>query len=223
MNTRETKHYVAPLVIKSLDDTEGTFEGYGAVYGNKDSYGDIIVKGAFDNYLSGHAAKDVKLLWQHDSKMPIGVYNEVRSDDNGLFVKGRLLINEVEKAKEAYALLKAGAISGLSIGYSVNQGGGEMKDGAFYLKDLSLWEISIVTFPANDKANVNQVKQIETIRDFENFLRDVGGFSGSQAKRIAAQGFKAIGGQRDADEQKAEALLVSLKKLHQSLRNNHNG
>jgi HK97 family phage prohead protease len=216
--SKETKHYVAPLELKSLDEADGTFTGYGAVYGNKDSYGDIIVKGAFDNYLVGHAAKEVKLLWQHDSRMPIGVYDEVRSDDNGLYVKGRLLINDVEKAREAYALLKAGAISGLSIGFSIDQGGSEFKDNALYLKQLSLWEISLVTFPANDKANVSSVKTIETIRDFENFLRDVGGFSASQAKRIAVQGYKAIGGQRDVDAEEAEALLVSLKKLHQSIK-----
>ena len=109
MKSRQTKQYVAPLEIRSIDEEQGTFSGYGAVYGNKDSYGDIIVKGAFNNYLSGHSAKEVKLLWQHDSKQPIGVYDEVRSDENGLFVKGRLLINEIEKAKEAFALLKAGA------------------------------------------------------------------------------------------------------------------
>lgn len=215
MKSRQTKQYVAPLEIRSIDEEQGTFSGYGAVYGNKDSYGDIIVKGAFDNYLSGHSAKEVKLLWQHDSKQPIGVYDEVRSDENGLFVKGRLLINEIEKAKEAFALLKAGAISGLSIGFSINKNGAEMKDGNFYLKDLSLWEISVVTFPANDKANVNAVK---SIRDFEGFLRDVGGYSSSQAKRIAAQGYKAIEGQRDVDEQEAEALLASLKSLNQTIK-----
>jgi len=161
------------------------------------------------------------MLWQHDSRMPIGVYDSIKEDENGLLVKGRLLINDVEKAREAYALLKAGAISGLSIGYSINQSGSEMgKDGNHYLKDLSLWEISIVTFPANNQANVNGVKtvEIDTIRKFEDFLRDVGGFSSSQAKRIAVQGFKAIDeGQRDVDSQTAEAILASVKKLHQSI------
>lgn len=212
------KHYVAPLQIKSLNDEEGTFEGYGAVFGNKDSYGDIIVKGAFSNYLTSNTAKDVKLLWQHDAKMPIGIYEEIREDENGLFVKGRLLVNEVEKAKEAYALLKAGAISGLSIGFSIKPNGAEFKDGAMYLKELNLWEISVVTFPANDKANVNNVKSIDNIRDFEAFLRDAGGFSKSQAKRIAAQGFKAsVDGQRDADRHEAE-MLASLQKLQQSIK-----
>ena len=220
MNTRQTKHYVAPLDIKSLDN-EGTFTGYGAVFGNKDSYGDIIVKGAFQNDLITKDAKSVKLLWQHDSRQPIGVYDEIREDDNGLFVKGRLLINDVEKAKEAYALLKAGAISGLSIGYSINQGGSEMKDGALYLKALSLWEISIVTFPANDQANVSGVKSVDcqTIRDFEHFLRDVGGFSLSQAKRLAAQGFKAAGvDQRDVDAQEEAELLAALTQFNQLLK-----
>ncbi len=215
-----TKHFVMPLQVKALDDAQGTFEGYGAVFGNKDSYGDIIVKGAFNNHLVGNPASSVKLLWQHDSRMPIGVYEQIKEDDNGLFVKGKLLVNEIEKAKEAYALLKAGAISGLSIGYTINSNGSEMgKDGNHYLKELSLWEISVVTFPANNQANVSSVKacEIDNIRDFEKCLRDVG-FSKEKAKAIAANGFKAIGGQRDVDEQAAEQLLASLKKLHQSIK-----
>ncbi len=218
----KTKHLSFPLSIKALDENAGTFEGYGAVFGNKDSYGDVIVRGAFQNYLNmENAASKVKMLWQHRSDQPIGVYDEIHEDENGLFVRGRLLVNDIAQAREAYALLKAGALSGLSIGYTVNQNGWRIgDDGLTYLSDINLWEISVVTFPANPLANVDSVKsveQIKTIRDFENHLRDVG-FSSSQAKRIASQGFKAIDGQRDVDKQEAEALLLaSLKKLHQSI------
>jgi HK97 family phage prohead protease len=191
----KTKHYVAPLQIKTMDDNGGTFIGYGAVFGNKDSYGDVILKGAFKSHFITNAPASVKMLWQHDSREPIGVYEDIKEDENGLLVKGKLLINDVDRAREAYALLKAGAISGLSIGYSVNNEGSYMgKDGNHYLKDLSLWEISIVTFPANDQANVESVKSvndIDNIRDFEKCLRDVG-FSQQKAKAIAAEGFKAI-------------------------------
>lgn len=202
------------LQIKAMDEATGVFEGYGAVFGNVDSYGDIIVPGAFTNYLAENKASDVKLLWQHNSDKPIGVYESIVEDNNGLLVRGRLLVNEVAQAREAYALLKSGAISGLSIGYSIKSGGATMgADGHFYLKDLKLWEISIVTFPANTQATIDSVKSIETIREFETFLRDVGKFSSSQAKRIAAQGFKAIGDQREVDDE----LLDALKKLNQIL------
>jgi HK97 family phage prohead protease len=157
------------------------------------------------------------MLWQHDSRQPIGVYDEIKEDDNGLFVKGRLLVNDIEKAKEAYALIKAGAISGLSIGYTI-KGSEKGKEGHLYLKELALWEISIVTFPANEQANVNSVKakEIDTIRKFENFLREEGGFSASQAKRLAVQGFKSDC-QRDVDDLTA-SLLASLMKLNQTIK-----
>jgi HK97 family phage prohead protease len=134
------KQIIRPLQIKSLDDASGSFEGYGAIFGNIDSYGDIIVRGAFQNCLKSMKPNECKLLWQHDTTMPIGVYESIEEDENGLHVKGRLLINDIEKARECYALLKAGAINGLSIGYSVNQNGATFNDGNMYLKDLKLWK-----------------------------------------------------------------------------------
>ncbi len=210
---------VIPLQVKSLDESTGTFLGYGAVFGNTDSYGDVIVKGAFLNFLAVNQPSSVKMLWQHDSRVPIGVYDEIKEDNSGLLVKGRLLVDDIAKAREAYALLKAGAISGLSIGYTINQGGSKMHaDGKHYLTDLKLWEISIVTHPANELANVEAVKSIETVREFEIFLRDVGGFSAGQAKRIAAQGFKTVGDdQRDVDSHNAE-LIAAIKQLSEKLK-----
>lgn len=211
----EKKRIVRPLEIKALDDSSGVFEGYGAVFGNIDSYGDIITRGAFQNYLAGNKSSDVKLLWQHNSDEPIGVYDDIYEDENGLYVKGRLLINDVEKAKECYALLKAGAISGLSIGYTVNQNGSKIgSDGNRYLSDLKLWEISVVTFPANPEANVDSVKNM-TIKDFERFLRDAG-FSKREALEIASHGFK-FRNQREADDENSE-LLNALQTLTQSIK-----
>jgi HK97 family phage prohead protease len=217
MNNRR---FQMPLDIKALDDSTGEFTGYGAVFGNRDSYGDVIVKGAFKNFLATNEASKVKLLWQHETDKPIGVYLSLSEDENGLVAKGKLLINEVAQAREAYALLKAGAISGLSIGYSINPDGARMgQDGIYYLSDLKIWEISIVTFPANPLANVDSIKAIENIRDFEKFLRDVGGFSIQKAKAIAAEGFKAVSGQRDVDSHEAaEALLQSIKNLTNTIK-----
>lgn len=215
MNNR--KRIVSPLLIKAVDDEKGTFTGYGAVFGNRDSYGDVIVKGAFQNSLATMKPQDVKLLWQHNTMMPMGVYDDIYEDDNGLCVKGRLLIDDVEKARECYALLKAGAITGLSIGYSVNQNGSKLgADGNNYLSDLKLWEISVVTFPANPEANVDSVKNM-SIKDFERFLRE-SGFSKSEAVEIASHGFK-FRNQREADDEIDNTeLLKALDTLNQSIK-----
>lgn len=177
------------LELKSLDDETGTFEGYGSIFGNKDSYNDIVQPGAFKESLSKTKSQSVKLLWQHDSGEPIGVYEEIYEDEKGLYVRGKLLINDIARAREAYALLKAGAIEGLSIGFTIEPGGASYsKNGDVRnLTKLNLWEISIVTFAANTRAKVASVKQSEnTIRDFENFLRDSGKFSKSEAVTIAS-------------------------------------
>lgn len=208
--------------VKKIDDTKGTFEGYGAVFGNIDSHGDIIVKGAFKNYLKAHDPQNVKLLWQHNASEPIGVYESIVEDNDGLYVKGRLLINEVAKAREAYALLKAQAISGLSIGYTINYPNGIKvgADGNRYLSDLTLWEISVVTFPANPEANIESIKSIkdiETIREFERYLRDAG-TSQQKAKIIASECFKALKSQRDADREAKDDDVKALLELTQILR-----
>lgn len=212
-----TKHKLhAGLKIKSVSDT-GEFEGYGSVFGVKDSYSDIVVKGAFQNSLDRHAEKGSlpALLWQHRMDEPIGVYTEMKEDENGLFVKGRLLIDDDPLAKRAHAHLKAGSISGLSIGYSLNDYEYDNTKDAFILKDVDLWEVSLVTFPANDEARISDVKaalktgEIPQPALVEKCLRDVG-FSRSQAKAIMADGFKAL---RDA-ENDATAALAALRSIN---------
>jgi len=169
-----------------------SFEGYGAVFGNVDSYGDIIVPGAFASV--GNNGRKVKMLWQHNPDQPIGVWDEVREDVKGLFVKGRIL-STVEQGREAIALMEAGAIDGLSIGYRTKDS--EYKDGYRYLKEVELWETSIVTFPANEMAGAS-LKSIETERDLERVLIDCG-LSRKAAKAIASQG-KGYLSLRDAED-----------------------
>ena len=199
------------LEIKEVDD-EGRFSGYGSIFGNKDSYGDVVEKGAFANFLIHNRVSSVKLLWQHDSSEPIGVYDQIIEDDRGLYVSGRLLVKDIARAREAHALLKVGAIEGLSIGFRINAGGAAIdNDGTRHLTDLQLFEISIVTFPANQMAQVSNVKSIKTIREFEKFLRDAG-FSKSEACGIALHGYK----QRDAAAD--EELAQSINNLIQSFK-----
>lgn len=143
--------------IKSLD-AQGRFAGYASVFDVVDSQRDRVRAGAFRGSLKRLGIP--QLLWQHQWEHPIGVIEEVFEDDRGLFVQGRLLM-AVEKAREAYALLKAGALRGLSIGYQVKQARRDADTGVRELLEIELFEISIVTMPANQAAQVTVVKQAD--------------------------------------------------------------
>lgn len=205
-----------PFEIKTISET-GAFTGYASVFGNEDLWGDIVIAGAFSKSI---AEKKPAMLWQHNSDEPIGIWTVIKEDEKGLYVEGQLLIDGVAKAKEAYELLAAKAISGLSIGYRAVSWEWRKKDDSNdevrLLKEIDLWEISLVTFPANTEARVGDVKDLNTLRDIEGFLRDAG-CSRNEAKGIIAQIRDA---QRDADADEAEserrrneikAALMSLK------------
>lgn len=204
-----------PLKIKSVDDT-GEFEGYGSVFGIEDSYGDVVMPGAFQASLARWAEKGrlPALLWQHNTSEPIGVYTEMREDETGLYVKGRLLVDADPLAKRAHAHMKAGSLSGLSIGYVLEEWEYDQTKGVFLLKIIDLWEVSLVTFPANDEARISDVKNLLARGEtpppskVERALREVG-FSGSQAKAFMAKGYSAAC-PREADVGQA---LNSLKTL----------
>jgi uncharacterized protein len=135
--------------------TEGQLvEGYASLFGKTDQGGDVVRQGAYAASLKRLAVKGgrVKMLWQHDPAQPIGVWDEVREDAKGLWVKGRIL-TEVEKGREAVALLAAGAIDGLSIGYRTVKAERDGK-GQRLLSELELWEVSLVTFPMLPEARV---------------------------------------------------------------------
>src|SRR5437868_2730757 len=108
----QTKNSGLALEIKAVSD-DGTFEGYGSVFGVIDSYREVVKPGAFMNSLAKRKARGVKLLWQHDPEQPIGVYEDLAEDSKGLWCKGRLLKDVSSKAAEAYGLLKEGALDGL--------------------------------------------------------------------------------------------------------------
>lgn len=135
--------------------TDGVqIEGYASFFGQVDKGGDVVAKGAYAASLKRLAAKNgrVKMLWQHDPAQPIGIWDEVREDARGLYVKGRIL-NDVEKGREAVALIDAGAIDGLSIGYRTLRATKNDK-GQRLLNELELWEVSLVTFPMLPSARV---------------------------------------------------------------------
>ncbi|MEP3299359.1 MAG: HK97 family phage prohead protease [Pseudoruegeria sp.] len=129
-------------------------EGYASLFGATDQGGDVVVPGAYAKSLMAleTAGRTVKMLWQHDPAQPIGLWEEVREDGRGLWVKGRLL-TDVAKGAEAAVLIEAGAIDGLSIGYRTKQATKE-PDGQRRLMELELWEVSLVTFPMLPDARV---------------------------------------------------------------------
>lgn len=173
------------LDIKSLGD-DGAFEGYASVFGNRDGGGDIVEPGAFTKTLRERTPRGVKMLADHDPTKRIGVWEEMREDDKGLFVKGRLL---VEKAigKEAHIDLKAGALDGMSIGYRVKSDAYDGRRRARLLKEVDLLEVSLVSFPMNEAARVTAVKSLrpDDIREIEAALRDAG-FSQTERKRAVS-------------------------------------
>ena len=190
-----------PMEIKEISE-EGYFSGYGSVFDVVDDWDDVIVRGAFAETLQ---KKTPVMLWQHDSAEPIGVYERIREDEIGLWLEGRLLL-DIEKGREAHILLKNRAIRGLSIGFLPLAWEWETRDNkrVRVLKDIDLWEVSLVTFPANPKAVVDEVK---TVRGLENFLRDAG-LSRSEAK--AALAAIRADSQRDAEAEEAKKAALNL-------------
>lgn len=210
MMTLETKSL--PFELREVDDA-GIFTGLGSVFGNVDSYGDIVEKGAFADSLK---QRTPRMLWQHDWTQPIGVWKSAAETERGLQMTGRLVM-ETQKGREAHALLKAGAVDGLSIGFMLPKGGwSEDKDGVRRITKAELMEVSVVTFPANQEALVSGVKsriergELISKRELEAALRDVG-FSQRQAKAIVAEGWAGLQ-QRDADDDLRE-LSQSISKL----------
>ena len=201
-----TGYFEVEAELKAYEDDDekekdkGMFEGYASIFGNKDLGNDVIEKGAFMRSLRKKGAKKIKMLYQHDTKEPIGVFDKVMEDQNGLYVKGRLAMG-TQKGKEVYELMKMGAIDGLSVGYRVDAKGHHYDDKRKYrvLKEVDLMEISAVTFPMNPRARIQAVKSDMTVREWEHKLREVGNLSHSESKVAASAVHKALS-QREVDK-----------------------
>lgn len=184
----ETKfsHGAQPLSLTG----EAQIQGYASLFNQADQNGDVVVKGAYAASLARLATqgRSVKMLWQHDPSRPIGVWDEIREDDKGLFVKGRLL-DSVQAGREALALVQAGALDGLSIGYKTVRAQKETGPAAKgrRLLEIDLWEVSLVTFPMLGTARIDAVDaphsapdpsvadMIETLREGAKALRNITG------------------------------------------------
>lgn len=201
----ELRYIDRPLAVKDVGE-DGVFEGFGSVFGNVDSYKEIVAPGAFTESLAQWKAAGQlpPVLWQHRSGEPIGTYLSMEEQPIGLHVKGQLLVKDVQRAKEARALMAAKAVNGLSIGFVTREDSYDKATGIRTLKKVDLWEVSVVTFPANPAAQITSVKSaidaIETVRDAEAFLRDVGRLSNAQAAAFISR-FKSLSGQRDSGDE----------------------
>lgn len=201
------KHKAAAMQIRSFDyeikavSDDGLFSGYGSVFGNVDSYNEIVAPGAFAESLAETRAKGrtLPVLWQHRSGEPIGNWNieSMKEDDYGLFGSGNLWLDAAPYAKVAYRGMQSKAITGLSIGYYVREDAFDEKTRVRTLKKLDLVEISIVTAPANDEARIDAVKamiahgNLPSLKEFEQILREAG-FSKSQSAVIANRGLSHL-------------------------------
>lgn len=216
----QIKQAAPVLAIKELKAT-GEFEGYGSTFGGEpDSYGDVIAAGAYADSLREHAEKGTmpKMFWQHNGHEPIGKWVGAVEDDTGLLMHGRLNMG-VQRAKEAYALLKEGDIDGLSIGYRIKEYSVDTESEVWTLEKLDLIEVSVVSIGANEHATINSVKaskaqmvRIENLiakvaagdrlteREFEELTKGTWGLSNSQAERAARLHLKGQGEPAAADD-----------------------
>jgi hypothetical protein len=163
----ETKHIVRALAIKSLAN-DGRFSGYASVFGVLDHQNEIVAPGAFAKTLASwhQRGQSPAMLWMHDATQPIGLWITLAEDKNGLAVSGQLALR-TQKGAEAYELLKMGALTGLSIGYRVLGSRLQGRRKTRVLTELDLFEISLVTFPANEEARVSDVKSPKSARPKE--------------------------------------------------------
>ena len=197
--------------------SEGAFSGYGSIFGNLDSKNDIIMPGAYDDVLK--SGDPVAVYVNHGwlrGELPVGSWNGLKQDTKGLFGNAELVM-QMPSAVNAYWAMKSKLVTGLSIGFMPDPQGTERKsDGTRLIHKIKvLKEISIVTDPANDATRITSVKfkddnieQIETIREFESFLRDAGGFTKGAAQALTARA-KELFNLRDAGESDKEAKAMA--------------
>ena len=184
----KTKDLSLDFELRGLDEDKGEFEGHAALFNTPDRFGEIIAPGAFKRSLHKHK-KRVKMLRGHNANDIIGVWEEIREEKDGLFVRGRLLL-ELNAAKEAFILLKEKALDAMSIGFLIDKEEFDVKKSQLTLLEINLLEISLVTIPRQPGALVTSVRsaspeEITTKRELETALRDAG-FPVSTSKYITA-------------------------------------
>lgn len=213
-------HYASAPVEFKAGDQSGTFEAYGAVFGNRDDGGDIIEAGAFKKIRTKSNGR-IRIPLYHDMSRVVGE-GEVVQDGKGLKVKGYLNMN-LSYAADAYELMKDGTLDSMSVGFNIMKGGHEWdeKYTTRTIRKAELWEVSIVPFGMNRKAKIQTVKDADgglpEPREFEAFLREIG-FSRRESKAIISCGYSGLlrdAADHDGDVSDSEAgdsaMLLDLK------------
>lgn len=202
--------------LKFSSESEGEFQGYASVFSSVDKVGDTIAPGAFDSSLE--SGRTIKMFVNHKQhEVPVGDWLEMRPDNHGLLATGKIDLNHKD-GPTVLSALKRKAMDGLSIGFTMAAGDFEKKSGGRIIKNMSLMETSIVSFPCEGGALITAVKAdldgLMTLKDFEEYLRDVGGFSRSMATALVSQMQKAVRSDYEHQEQQiarqvgAEALAI---------------
>lgn len=219
LNTKHTnlglKHGAMPVELKELSQ-EGEFEGYASIFGELDDGNDIMLRGAFKKSLKTMPAAKVRMLWQHSWHEPIGVWDEIREDDKGLFVRGHLL-TDLQKGREAHVLLKAKGLDGMSIGYRTIVSTRDEKTGVRSLKEVELWEISLVTFPMGPGARVSATKGQWDEKELGRILVE-GGLPEDFAADVVVNGLKAAVDKLGGQSVKRNEVMASLKALSATMK-----
>ena len=206
--------------LKFADASSGKFGGYASTFGGIDSYGDTIMAGAYksviDAVMNG-SARMPKMFVNHKSwEVPIGKWTKMTEDQKGLYIEGELTMGNPEAAI-VKAAMQHETVDGLSIGYMLKSSDVEFSEingqTVRVIKNISdLAEVSVVTFPADDMARVDltsvktSLDQIESIKDFEDFLREAGGFSKSLATATASRA-KRLFARSESEELKLPSEL----------------
>lgn len=212
---------VPEVKFTSLDfkqaDADGTFEGYASLFNREDMGRDVVLPGAFRESLASRGPRGIKLLFQHDANQPIGIWTALEEDSRGLYAQGKLM-REVGKAREVMALMRAGALDGLSIGFKTVKARRDRASGVRRLENIDLWEISIVTFPLLPEARITSTKTKPfasappTEREFERWLTRDAGLTRNEARAVLRSGLAGLKALRDAGsgatgEQRLAALM----------------
>lgn len=201
-------------------DQEGTFCGYASLFGKIDLGRDRVENGAFAKALAERGAKGIRMLYQHDPAQPIGIWEDIRETDEGLFVRGQIVADSA-RGKEVLGLMRAGAVDGLSIGFKTERSRTDAKTGIRSILQADLWEISIVTFPMLPQARVASVKSrsatsgenpLPSIREFERWLTQDAGLSRGQARTVIKSGFSDLVRKQDAVSPTDPSLARSIRR-----------
>lgn len=211
----EYKDFNFEIDTKTITE-EGTFEGYASTFGGApDSGGDVIHRGSFLETLEkgGINGTGIPMLWQHDTRNPIGKFPALGENNKGLKVQGKLTLG-VNQAKEAHELLKDDVIKSMSIGFDAIEKEHD-KNGIRHIKKVNLWEISLVTFPMNARANITTIKAAKNEREFEKALREAG-LSWDTCKWLVSNCKDSLREVWNQENEELNPILDSLKTVNQS-------